>query len=45
MALRRLPLDPNLEQLKYQARDLLADYAAGDAEVVFQFVPSPWNDA
>ena len=37
MALRRLPLDPNLEQLKNQARDLLADYAAGDAEVVSQF--------
>ena len=37
MALCRLPLDPNLEQLKNQARDLLADYAAGDAEVVSQF--------
>ena len=35
MALRRLPLDPNLEQLKNQARDLLADYVAGDAEVTW----------
>ncbi|HVN06059.1 MAG TPA: ankyrin repeat domain-containing protein [Bryobacteraceae bacterium] len=43
-ALRKLPAQPNLEQLRKQAKDLLADYHAGDqaaVDEVHQYVRHP----
>ncbi len=37
MAKRRLPLDPNLEQLKNQAKDLLDSYVSGESDAVEEF--------
>lgn len=37
MAERRLPVRPNLEQLKHQAKDLLRDFRAGDPDAVAEF--------
>ena len=37
MAKRRLPLNPNLEQLRKQAKDLLENYVSGESEAVAEF--------
>jgi hypothetical protein len=37
MARRRLPVRPNLEQLKHQAKDLLRDLRAGDSSALAEF--------
>ena len=37
MVKRRLPLNPSLEQLKNQARDLLEAYVSGDDTAVVDF--------
>jgi len=37
MPVRRLPVRPNLEQLKHQAKDLLKAFRRGDAEAVADF--------
>ena len=37
MAKRRLPLDPNLEQLRKQAKDLLEKYVSGEPEASAEF--------
>ncbi len=37
MPARRLPVRPNLEQLKHQAKDLLRDFRAGHPEAVEEF--------
>lgn len=37
MSERRLPVRPNLEQLKHQAKHLLRDFRAGDPEAVAEF--------
>ena len=42
MPVRRLPLNPNLDHLKYQAKDLLKEHAAGDlgaAQRIREFHP------
>ena len=37
MSTRRLPVRPDLEQLRHQAKDLLRDYRAGDAGAIAEF--------
>ncbi len=37
MAKRRLPLDPNLEQLRKQAKDLLESYVSGETDAAADF--------
>jgi hypothetical protein len=37
MAKRHFPVLPNLDQLKHQAKDLLRDYRAGDADALADF--------
>ena len=37
MSIRRLPVHPNLDQLKHQAKDLFAAFRAGDPTVIEEF--------
>lgn len=38
MSARRLPLRPNLDQLKHQAKDLLRQFRSGDPDAVAEFM-------
>ena len=37
MSIRRLPVHPNLDQLKHQAKDLFAAFRAGDPAAIAEF--------